>query len=219
MCGRYTLAKPMKSIESHFGPIRIDAAHSERYNIAPSQQAPVVLTRDKDRWLKPMAWGLVPSWAKDRPGGFINARAETAAAKPSFRAAFKTRRCLVPADGFFEWEQRNGKKIPHYFHLRSAGLFAFAGFYEEQQESTGPLPTFTILTTRANALVAPLHERMPVILAPEAYALWLSHSASADDLQTLFDPYSAQSMEQFVVSRDVNSPRNDGPACIAPADA
>ncbi len=179
MCGRYTLTQPMKSIASHFGPLKVEGTHSERYNIAPSQQAAVVGLSEGERWLKPMTWGFVPPWARDHRGGFINARAEnaraeTAAEKPSFRDAFRSRRCLVPADGFLEWEKSGQKKIPHYFRLRSEGLFAFAGLFAEKLENGNRLLTFTILTTRANALVAPWHDRMPVILAPEAYARWLA---------------------------------------------
>lgn len=217
MCGRYTLTQPMKSIASHFGPLKVEGTHSERYNIAPSQQAAVVGLSEGERWLKPMTWGFVPPWARDRRGGFINARAETAAEKPSFRDAFRFHRCLVPADGFLEWEKSGPKKIPHYFRLRSEGLFAFAGLFAEKLENGNRLLTFTILTTRANALVAPWHDRMPVILAPEAYARWLAPDAGKDDLAALLTPFSAQAMEQFTVSSEVNSPANDRPSCLAPA--
>ncbi len=212
MCGRYTLTKPMKAIESHFAAARVKAVEAARYNIAPSQEAPVVLVQGSERVIGPMVWGLLPSWARNRQG-FINARAETAAEKPSFRAAFRARRCLVPADGFFEWEKSARGKVPHYFRLRSAGLFAFAGLWEAGQDAPS---TFAILTTSANSLVSPWHDRMPVILPPGAYAPWLDPAAEKSDLTALLTPYAAGDMEQHVVSRDINSALNDNPSLIEP---
>jgi putative SOS response-associated peptidase YedK len=166
-----------------------------------------------------LRWGLVPSWADDPAVGnrLINARAETVASKPSFRAAFRQRRCLVPADGFYEWQKQAGKKQPFYIHLRGGGPFAFAGLWERWQGADEPIESFTIVTTEANELVRSLHERMPVILPREAYKHWLDPAyAKLEELQALLRPYPAEEMAAFPVSTRVNSPRVDDAACIVP---
>ncbi len=196
-----------------------------RYNVAPSQPLLTVrLDRDGEREWALLRWGLVPSWAKD-PGignSLINARSETAPEKPSFRAAFKRRRCLVPADGFFEWQRRNKGKQPYYITLKDGKPFAFAGLWEMW---TGPggeeLQTCTLLTTEANELVQPLHDRMPVILAPQDFDLWLGKPGDADKeeitvLRHLLHPFPAEKMQAGPVSKSVNNPRNEGPECIEP---
>jgi putative SOS response-associated peptidase YedK len=177
-----------------------------------------------------LQWGLIPAWAKDPSIGYktINARAETAAEKPSFRAAFRHRRCLIPADGFYEWQQaadRKGKKQPYFISLQDRQPFAFAGLHEYWENPTGEiLETCTILTTSANEIMAPIHdsavptlsERMPVILAPDEYALWLDSNAKIDRLQALLDPYPAATMQLYPVSTLVNSPKNDSAECRQP---
>jgi putative SOS response-associated peptidase YedK len=193
-----------------------------RYNIAPTQ--PVVGVRVPEsgapRELAVFTWGLVPFWAKDPKIGsrMINARSETAAEKPSFRAAFKRRRCLVIADGFYEWQKVNGAKQPHFIHLTGRRPFGIAGLWEHWESEEGSvIESCTLLTTEPNELLRPLHNRMPVILKPEDYDLWLDPGVqSADRLQPLLKAYAAEEMEHFAVSRFVNSPHNDGPACIEP---
>lgn len=196
-----------------------------RYNVAPSQPLLTVrLDREGAREWAFLKWGLVPSWAKD-PGignSLINARGDTAHEKPSFRAAFKRRRCLVPADGFFEWQRRNKGKQPYYITLKDGSPFAIAGLWEIW---TGPggeeLQTCTLITTEANEVVQPLHDRMPVILAPEDFDLWLGQPGDASKeeiavLRHLLHPFPAKQMQAAPVSKAVNNPRNEGPECIEP---
>jgi putative SOS response-associated peptidase YedK len=169
MCGRITLRATPEKIAGLFGVSKLD--YSPRFNIAPTQEVLTVRSSQQGRELVPLRWGLIPSWAKDKKIGaaLINARAETVAEKPAFRSAFKHRRCLIPCDGFFEWSRREGgTKVPHYITLRDGGLFAFAGLWEEWEpaEEGKCVSSCTIITTEANELVRPLHDRMPVILEP-----------------------------------------------------
>jgi putative SOS response-associated peptidase YedK len=168
-----------------------------------------------------LRWGLVPPWAEDQKIGnrLINARAETAAGKPSFRAAFKRRRCLVPADGFYEWQKVGRAKQPYYIRLKDGAPFAFAGLWEHWQGADGEIiESCTLLTTEANDLMRPIHERMPVMLKPEDFGRWLDRDAPAGKaLAALLCPYPAEAMTAYPVSAHVNNPRNDGPACVAPA--
>ncbi len=195
-----------------------------RFNIAPTQ--PVAVVRldpqsDEPRrelvWLR---WGLIPSWAKDPAIGnrMINARAETAAEKPAFRAAFRRRRCLVAADGFYEWQRTGGKKQPYFIHLHDDRPFGFAGLWESWE---GPdhshIESCTLLTTGPNELLRPIHDRMPVILGPESYAPWLDPAVQQpEQLLPLLQPYPSEAMTADAVGTFVNSPRNDGPQCIEP---
>lgn len=246
MCGRYTLVHSHKEILKRF---RITKAHLEskiRFNIAPSQKIPIVIydsavqseaspdpmqTIDGDfesgsseesrRFLELAQWGLVPTWArgdsKMRP--MINARAETAAEKPSFRSAFKKRRCLIPADGFYEWKNEKGKKIPVRITLKDTPLFAFAGLYEDSKDSEGAkVRTCTILTVEANSKIAPVHERMPVILKPESEDIWLRTDAEDKErLMSCLVPCPEELIDIYEVSTVVNSARIDTPECIEPA--
>lgn len=221
MCGRYTLTKAGKTIQSHFSFMNINIPHKERYNIAPTQQAPVILLKEGEReWLL-MRWGLIPSWAKDEKFGsrMINARAETIHEKPSFKASFKSKRCLVPADGFIEWEQTDDGKQPHYVTLRNNEIFAFAGIWSEWKNNGAILWTFSIITTHCNSLVEPIHPRMPVILSPENYNAWLDPSSDANALQSLLTPFPSEQMGQIEVSREINSAKNDRAECLRPRDA
>jgi len=167
-------------------------------------------------------WGLVPSWAKDEKMGarMINARGETVAEKPSFRAAVKTRRCLIPADGFYEWARKGERKQPHFIHFADGRTFAFAGLWERWHGGgEPPLETCTIITTTPNELTATLHDRMPVILPPVRFDEWLTPEPLAGQrLEKLLAPHPAEGMEAYRVSTYVNSPRNDGPECIARVD-
>ena len=195
-----------------------------RYNVAPTQPVGIVRFNadTKQREWALVLWGLVPSWAKDPGVGarMINARAETVAEKPSYRAAFKRRRCLLPANGFFEWQRAGSAKKPFYFTGVDGGLLAFAGLWERWTSPDGSqLDSCTILTTDANELVAPVHDRMPVILSPQDYTEWLGVGQDADArLQTalrhLMRPFPAAKMAAHPVSSYVNSPRNEGPDCI-----
>ena len=196
-----------------------------RYNAAPTQDLPVALDADGRRTLRIMRWGLVPSWAKDRAIGnrLINARSETARDKPAFRAAFASRRCLVPATGFYEWkrpERTGGRKQPYFIQLLDARPFAMAGLWEHYVDPDGePLTTFTILTTVPNDLVAPLHDRMPVILHPGAYDRWLDPTErDTDALTAMLAPYPAERMRAHPVSTRVNTPANDDPGCLQPVE-
>jgi putative SOS response-associated peptidase YedK len=193
-----------------------------RYNIAPTQPVATVRTArgSGDREMVFLRWGLVPSWSKDPSIGsrMINARSETVADKPAFRAAFRRRRCLVPADGFYEWQKQNGWKQPFYIHLREGRPFAFAGLWEFWKgEGDVIIESCTLLTTEPNDLIRPLHSRMPVILHPQQYDLWLDPGLDAPErLRPLLRPYPFADMEAYPVSRFVNKPQNDDPRCIEP---
>lgn len=216
MCGRYTLTKPIKTLKEHFQAIAVAMEHDKRYNIAPSQAVPIVIAGKRKREIHTMRWGLIPSWSKDPALGnrLINARAETVHEKPSFKSSFKNRRCLVPADGFYEWQTREEGKFPQYIRLRTGELFAFAGLWSEWDSGEEILQTFTIITTRANRELASLHHRMPVILSPGEYDRWLDGSAS--DLHRLLRPLEEGLLEHYEISKTVNSPKNDSEACIQP---
>jgi putative SOS response-associated peptidase YedK len=197
-------------------------AFEPRFNIAPTQ--PVLALRhsaDSAKEAVFFRWGLVPSWASDLSIGnrLLNARAETIATKPAFRAAFGHRRCLIVADGFYEWQTVAGKKQPVHFRFQDGRLFTFAGLWEHWNAPEGvPVETCTILTTTANELVRPLHERMPVILAPARRGAWLDPKFSdAQALQSWLKPWPAEEMTGVRVSARVNNPRNEGPACLEAA--
>jgi putative SOS response-associated peptidase YedK len=226
MCGRYTIRSlpPIEQLfhvqfppEMHFAP---------RFNVAPTQEVPVVWVSRKDERTERrgglMRWGLIPSWAKDASIGnrMINARAESVTQKPAFRNAFARRRCLVPADGFYEWKKLDAKtKQPYFIHLADDRPFAFGGMWEYwRDEEAGPddqgIRSFTILTTEANEMVAGLHDRMPVIIAPEDFERWLDPSVPPEKVKDLLRPYPAEEMDLYPISRKVNSPKNDDPDCI-----
>ena len=223
MCGRYTLTAPAEVLTEIFDLAETVELHP-RYNIAPTQETAVVgLNHDGKRSLGLMRWGLIPHWAKDPSIGnrLINARAETAAEKPAFRSSFSKRRCLVPADGFYEWQKTGGRKQPFYLQLKEHRPFAFAGLWARWKASEDEtVQSFTLLTTTPNEVAAKVHDRMPVILPPESYDRWLDpelHDREA--LEALLLPYPAEAMEAYPVSTLVNSPQNDDPRCIEPIDA
>lgn len=216
MCGRYSLSQSVETLASAF-QLEDAPDWSPRYNIAPTQAVPTVShSTSAERQFRLLRWGLVPSWSKDLSIGakLINARSETVAEKPSFRSAFKQRRCLILADGFYEWQRLNGKKQPHYFQLNENQPFAFAGLWEHWQREDESIASCTILTTQANEVLQPIHDRMPVILAPENYDLWLDPATPAERLHSLLHPYAAEAMKSYQVSPLVNSPRHDRPECI-----
>lgn len=191
-----------------------------RYNIAPSQQVPIIRQEDGRRSVSTVRWGLVPHWAKDLSIGnrMINARSETITKKPAFRAAFSRRRCLIPADGFYEWGKTGKTKRPFHFTLKDQSLFAFAGLWDAWQSPDGSIiESCTILTTVANNLAADLPDRMPVILSRQHYALWLTAPFSeAANLADLLVPFDAELMRRYEVSPVVNNPKNDSSDCIKP---
>ncbi len=244
MCGRYALVSQPQELAAEFefaAPIEI----RPRYNIAPTQEVPVVRLDDAalpaapdgaprrpvvrqaeaggGRRLDVLRWGLIPHWAQDPKIAYrtINARSETVATQPAFRGPFRRRRCLVPASGFFEWRKSDAAgrqpKQPHYVRRKDGRPMAFAGLWDRWQRADGDaIESFTILTTEANALVRPCHDRMPVILSPEHYDLWLDPQTPIERLRPLLAPCPAQWLEMVPVGRRVNNPRNDDSSCIVP---
>jgi len=220
MCGRYRLTAKERYIAEHFD-LDDEVSAAPRYNIAPTQSAATIRQDPKQpsRVLSLMRWGLIPSWAKDASIGarMINAVAESAPEKPAFREALSRRRCLVPADGFFEWQKLGGKeKQPFNFGMADDSLFAFAGLWDRWRDPAGQhINSFTILTTSANALVAGIHDRMPVILRPEDYELWLDPGLTDPrGVAGLLKPFDARVMKKYPVSTRVNRAENDDPECI-----
>ena len=221
MCGRFTLFEPDKVLAGEFG-VTDFPPRSPRYNIAPSQ--PVAAVRatpaGSGREIALLRWGLIPSWSKDPAIGnrLINARAETAREKPSFRNAFRRRRCLIPANGFYEWQRQERGKQPYFVRMRDERLFAFAGLWDRWEgPDEGVIETCTILTTAANAVLAPIHDRMPVILSPSEYTRWLDPALqNTDSLAPLLVPFPPEYMLALPVSSRVNSPAVDDEKCMAP---
>lgn len=222
MCGRFALIVDASVLADVFD---VDPPRqlTPRFNIAPTQAVPIIRSAEESaRECAMVRWGLIPSWAKDDKIGarMINARAETVAEKPSFRSAVKTRRCLIPANGFFEWARKAEGKRPHFVHFADGRTFAFAGLWERWRKGgSDPVETCTVITTRPNELVATLHDRMPVILCPDRYGEWLRPAPLPPGrLQECLSPHPADEMEAYQVSAHVNNPRNDGPECIARLD-
>jgi putative SOS response-associated peptidase YedK len=224
MCGRFTLTAETNVIQDAFPWVNIPENLQPRFNIAPTQPVAVVANDGKNR-LDYFVWGLIPSWAKDPSIGsrMINARAETLAEKPSFRTAFRRRRCLVLADGFYEWKQDKNarRKTPMYIKLESGSPFAFAGLWENWNSADGSqILSCTIITTQPNALMEDIHNRMPVILPEEAYKKWLEPGEQKpENLSGLLAAYPPEKMVAYPVSTLVNSPQNESPQCIIPLNA
>ncbi len=221
MCGRYTLASSPTSLTETFPEFEFPDELTPRYNITPSQPIAVVPNNGSGQ-VEFYRWGLIPSWAKDPKIGnrMINARSETLAEKPSFRNAYKRRRCLVLADGYYEWRKDNGgPKTPFYIRMESEKPFGFAGLWETWKPSgeTEPVLSCSIITCAANEFTEPIHHRMPVILDQDAYDLWLEpDECPPTTLNHLLTPYAHEDMVAFPVSRLVNQPKNDSPECIVP---
>lgn len=210
MCGRYVLA-PAEQVAGRFDVQQEPLALHSRYNVAPSQMMPVVVRNSPNRLVE-MQWGLIPAWSKEPRTQFstINARAETLAKSPVFRGPFKSRRCLVPASGFYEWQAQPQGKQPFCIRLAGGELFAFAGLYDIWRDDAGnELHSYTVVTTAPNELVAPIHNRMPVILRRENEDAWLDPGSDTATLLGLLRAYPANLMEAYPVSRAVNSPAND----------
>ncbi len=221
MCGRYTLISGMVILQNRFGFSPDQGNIEPRYNLAPGQEVPVVIRKDGNL-LCMMKWGLVPSWTKEPSIGYkmINARGETLLQKPSFRKSFCNRRCLILADSFYEWKRGGTKdnKFPIRFFLPNFEPFAFAGLWDTWKKPDGKLLySCTIVTTKANALISPIHDRMPVILQPENEKLWLGPNLKdMASLTTLLKPYPKNFLRAYRVSSIVNSAKNDSPECIKP---
>lgn len=227
MCGRFTQKAPWENVGNEFG---INDAPSKqlfepRYNIAPTQMIAAIRELENSREATSLKWGLVPSWAKEAEIGnrMINARAETITEKPSFREAFKSRRCIIPASGFYEWQKvEKGAKQPYYFYLKEKEVFGFAGLWEEWlDKTTGEmLETCTIITTEANQVLRPVHDRMPVILESNHYDVWLDAKVKdTDKLQKLLVPYSSNEMASHPISRSVNTVTSNTPELITPMNS
>ncbi len=219
MCGRFTLTTNLGAIAKRFGISRFLEEVGPRYNVAPTQSV-IVVNDDGTRHLAEMRWGLIPSWAKEAAIGnrMINARAETVATKPAFRMALRKRRCLVVADGFYEWQLLGRRKQPVYIALKSREPFGFAGLWETWTAPDGDeIKTCTMITTEANELLKPIHDRMPVILMREAEGVWLDPTIQDPAvLLPLLTPYPAEEIEWYPVSTRVNNPDYDFLGCIVP---
>jgi putative SOS response-associated peptidase YedK len=218
MCGRFSLFTPAPDLARLFDLAGFPEL-APRYNIAPTQPVAAVRAGEAGRELVRLRWGLVPPWSRDTRQAPINARSETAASKPTFRAALKRRRCLVPASAFYEWSAAGGRsKQPYCFRPRDERPFAFAGLWERWEGPDGPVESCAILTTEANDLVRPVHDRMPVIVPQLHWAAWLDRDAQdAAALVPLLRPYPADAMRTYPVGQLVSNPRNDVPECLAPA--
>ncbi len=219
MCGRYSLPIKAKELEKRLNAQLLEQ-FKPRYNAAPSQNLPVVINSDPGS-INFFQWGLVPFWANDAQVGnkLINARSETIFEKPSFRESVKKRRCLIPADGFFEWSKKGKLKLPHRIKLKNGEVFMMAGIWDSWQISDEKyLNSFSIITTEANDLISSLHERMPVILKKETERDWLKEGLENVDIQSFMKPYDSNEMEYYLVSNELNNVENDFPELIAPSE-
>jgi putative SOS response-associated peptidase YedK len=222
MCGRYRLSRRKQIIEEHFDTADWQDDWSPRYNIAPTQPVPVIRQHPKEpvREISQMRWGLIPNWARDASiaSGTINAKSETAATKPAFRDPLKLRRCLIPADGFYEWRKTGTAKQPFCFEVNDGGLFAFAGLWDGWKDSSGNwVRTCSILTTTPNAVTSAVHDRMPVILHPDSYDLWLDPAMqNVTAISELLKPFDARLMRCYPISTRINHVANDDEECSRP---
>jgi putative SOS response-associated peptidase YedK len=213
MCGRFVTHNKPSVYATLFEVDSIPAGPS--YNVAPTQPVTAVRMHDDRRECVLLRWGMIPFWAKDKKTSYINARAETVLEKPAFRAALNKRRCLVLADGYYEWRTEGKVKQPFYFHRRDDQPFAFAGLWDRWKGADEPIESCTIITTEANELSRPIHDRMPVMLTPESSAVWLDPDIEDRQfLQELLKPYPSDALECYPVSPLVNNPRNNSPECI-----
>lgn len=214
MCGRFVLAEQPQTIAEVFHVTPSEQDIEPSYNIAPTQQVAAVRWQEGERELVGLRWGLLPSWSKAMPTrtNLINARAETVATKPSFRTAYKRRRCLIPTNGFYEWKTTNGQKQPFFIHLPEQRLFAFAGLWECWHMDDKVIESCAVITTEANADVASIHQRMPVIIDEANYAVWIGEQAG--DVEALLQPYPDGSMIHHAVSTYVNASKNNDLNCL-----
>lgn len=219
MCGRLVTVIPHEELKQIFDLIVNKVKPEPRYNLCPSQLAPVVRSTDNGNDLDLLKWGLVPSWSKDIKSAshMINARSETVAEKSSFRHAIKKNRCIIPVTGFYEWSRLSGEKHPHFIHMADSSPMPLAGIWEHWKSPDGKVvESFSILTTAANKLISTLHDRMPVILQPNMFSIWLDRGMNdAHALDPLYVPYHDEELSYYRVPDLVNNPRLDSPACIA----
>lgn len=220
MCGRFSLTSKGQRLRERFGLTEGPDEIAARYNIAPSQPVLVIPNR-RQRLLRPARWGLVPQWARDPSIGqrLINVRADTLAARPAFREVLERKRCLIPADGFYEWRRDGKQRRAFYVRARDGAPMAFAGLWDVWRPRDGgdPIASCTIVTTEPNELLSSIHDRMPVVLPPAAYDAWLDpHPRAAAELASLLVPYPAAALDAYEVSSWVNTPDHEGPDCIAP---
>jgi putative SOS response-associated peptidase YedK len=224
MCGRYRLSRRKQFVEEHFDSVSNEDDWNPRYNIAPTQSVPVIRQHPKEPVceLSLVRWGLIPSWAKDASvaASMINARSETASTKPAFRDLLRSRRCLIPADGFYEWKRMGKAKQPYCFEVNAGELFAFAGLWDRWTDATGQtVETCSILTTTPNAVTAAAHDRMPVILDPDGYDLWLDPGMTDMAVASeLLKPYDSRLMRSYPVSARINHVANDNEGWSAPVE-
>lgn len=219
MCGRFVTVIPYEELKQIFDLIESKVRPEPRYNLCPTQLAPVVRSTDSGNALDLLKWGLIPSWSTDTKAAshMINARSETVAEKPSFRHAIKKNRCIIPVSGFYEWSRLSGEKQPHFIHMADNSPMPLAGIWEHWKSPEGDvIESFSILTTAANKLISSLHDRMPVILHPKSFSLWLDRGMNdAHALDPLYAPYHDDELSYYKVPDLVNNPRFDSPACIA----
>jgi putative SOS response-associated peptidase YedK len=221
MCGRYTLFR-LDQLLKNFPNLRLPTDLAAHFNIAPTQGV-IAIPNKRPQHLELFHWGLVPSWAKDHTVGnkMINARAETLSEKQTFRTALRRRRCLIPADGFYEWRKEGrGQKTPMLIRMKTGNLFAFAGLWDIWHSADGSeLPSLTIITTSPNAIVKPIHDRMPAIVQPKDYERWLNPAeVEPAELTGILGPYPSDQMEAYPVSARVNKPDHDSPDCVEKAE-
>ena len=219
MCGRFTLHLDTEHLQLAFPIDQVKVEVKPRYNVAPGTPVATVALHDAKNALDLMEWGFLPGWARDKGiKPMINARAEGIATKAMFKRAFQTSRCIIPGDGFYEWQRAGDQKIPMFIHLKSGEPFGFAGIYTVSKSDDGsPIATCAIITTTPNELMQPIHNRMPVILPKKAYADWLNPAnQDAETLAALLQPYPAKEMEAWEVSRRVNKPENDSADLLQP---
>ncbi|MGI8556159.1 MAG: SOS response-associated peptidase [Pyrinomonadaceae bacterium] len=216
MCGRFTSGKPEKIKINGINAADLEGA-KPRYNIAPSQQILSVINTSDEKHALYLQWGLIPSWSKEPSGsGIINARAETLLEKPSFRDSFKRRRCLIPADGFYEWKRTGKIKQPYYFQMKDESVFSFAGIWDVWKTDGKEIISCAIITTAPNELLSPIHNRMPAILHRNDFDTWLNNEVKTDELEDLLKPFPDEYMKGCAVGTNVNSPGVDDPQLIEP---
>jgi len=223
MCGRYVLKTTLQELQQKYGAVPEGTfTIEENYNVAPSLHMPVIVQQGHQRKIDKYRWGLIPFWAKEINSGYsmINARAESLEQKKSYARPFKSKRCVVPVSGFYEWKKSNGEKIPHYITQKSSDLMNFAGLYEEwkpQKEGESPINSFTIITTDANDLVSELHHRMPAMLLDEELDIWLDpNNQDTNSLKDLLRPWPNDDISFHRVGQEVNNARNSGKQLIEP---
>ncbi|MBM7645894.1 putative SOS response-associated peptidase YedK [Scopulibacillus daqui] len=212
MCGRFTFVHELNDLFAYYNIAQIDLPFDKRYNIAPSQNVLAVVNDGNNNRIGYLKWGLIPAWTKDPKAGYkmINARAETIDEKPAYRRLLKRRRCIIPADSFFEWRKANDKKIPMRIKMKDDSIFSFAGLWDRWENNGQMIQSCTIITTAPNDLMKNIHDRMPAILSKDAESAWLDRSIDDEDcLKSLLTPYDANQMEAYEVSTLVNSPKND----------